>query len=434
MKRSIIALIIVAALVIFVSPGIVGMLADRAVQAQTERATAETLEVTVKAERFERGWFSSSGTHRVSFNESLLSEDQRMLLEEVLAGPLPDLVIDTHIDHGLLPVSSLGREQGTLKPGLGSAVSTLAFEFPDGRKAALPGAVYSDISLAGDTHSRYELPAGENGDVAWGDAKFAVRVKSTASRLEFDGNAERLEITAAGDGRGVNGLAFDGFVSPTPYGFSTGNVDLSIDEIMVRSPAGPVLPIGPVTLSQSSRVDEGKLNGTLNFDVAGGALSGLGEMSLAGTVRVGEADARSIGRLVDSLDGLPANADPSMVFVYSEQALMDVFAGGLSIDVEQLDLTLPSGVLATKLDLDIPSTDRDGFTWSSLLLAAEMNAEVRIPEAVYAMAALMNPQLDQAIEMGVLVKNGATYELDAVYRKGLLTVNGAPLPIPIDGF
>ena len=36
-----------------------------------------------------------------------------------------------------------------------------------------------------------------------------------------------------------------------------------------------------------------------------------------------------------------------------------------------------------------------------------------------------------AAGMGFLKKNGDDYEMAAEYRKGLLTVNGAPMPIPI---
>ncbi|MEO1202249.1 MAG: DUF945 family protein [Pseudomonadota bacterium] len=434
MKKSVIALILVLALVILVSPGIIGMLANRAVEQHTERAEIVSSEVTVSTERFDRGWFSSEGTHRVSLNEAVLSDDERALFAEFVGDPLPDLVIDTRIDHGLLPLASLGREQGSLKPGLGSAISKLSLEFPDGNRAELPGAIFSDIGLTGETRSRYELPAGNYEDLAWGDASFAVQVRPDSTRIEFDGKADRLDITASGDGRGLSGLAFAGAVTPTPHGFSTGNVDLTIDELKVRSPAGPVLPVGPVTLTQSSGIVDGKLSGRLDFDVAGGALAGMGDMSLKGALRIEDADADSMGRFVNAINGLPANAEPQLVLAYSEEALKDVFAGGMRIDVEQLDLALPTGVLATTLDINIPSTDRDSFTWPSLLLAAELDASLRIPESLYAMAVLMNPQLDQAIEMGVLVRDGDAYVMDAVYRKGLLTVNGAPMPIPLDGF
>jgi hypothetical protein len=35
------------------------------------------------------------------------------------------------------------------------------------------------------------------------------------------------------------------------------------------------------------------------------------------------------------------------------------------------------------------------------------------------------------VGMGFLRKNGDVYEMRAEYAKGLLTVNGAPMPIPL---
>jgi hypothetical protein len=36
--------------------------------------------------------------------------------------------------------------------------------------------------------------------------------------------------------------------------------------------------------------------------------------------------------------------------------------------------------------------------------------------------------------MGVLKKEGSVYVMDAKMKKGLLTVNGAPIPIPMGAF
>jgi hypothetical protein len=45
----------------------------------------------------------------------------------------------------------------------------------------------------------------------------------------------------------------------------------------------------------------------------------------------------------------------------------------------------------------------------------------------------IDPQMNAAIGMGFLKKNGNVYEMEAAFRNGLLTVNGAPMPIPIPG-
>jgi uncharacterized protein YdgA (DUF945 family) len=41
------------------------------------------------------------------------------------------------------------------------------------------------------------------------------------------------------------------------------------------------------------------------------------------------------------------------------------------------------------------------------------------------------PNMAMAIGGGYLVKRGDAYELEAQLRKGLLTVNGAPIPLPL---
>ena len=48
-------------------------------------------------------------------------------------------------------------------------------------------------------------------------------------------------------------------------------------------------------------------------------------------------------------------------------------------------------------------------------------------------AMAMNPDASAIIGMGYLRRNGDIYEMHAEYAKGLLTINGAPKPIPLGG-
>ena len=56
-----------------------------------------------------------------------------------------------------------------------------------------------------------------------------------------------------------------------------------------------------------------------------------------------------------------------------------------------------------------------------------------LPVTLYQFIGMMNPDIAQLEQMGVLKLNGDVYEMAAVYRKGLLTVNDAPFPIPLPG-
>ena len=66
MKKSVLALILVAVLIITVSPGIVGKLAEDSVGESINWAAQESGELVVTSEGFDRGWFSSEGQHRVA--------------------------------------------------------------------------------------------------------------------------------------------------------------------------------------------------------------------------------------------------------------------------------------------------------------------------------------------------------------------------------
>ena len=125
MKKSVVAVLVLLAVVVLISPAIVGRLAENSIGENLNWAANESGEVTVTSEKFTRGWFSSEGQHRVELREGDLLTAIQALSGPVDAADLPVLVINTHIDHGLIPVTSMSRDKGSLAPGLGSAISTL---------------------------------------------------------------------------------------------------------------------------------------------------------------------------------------------------------------------------------------------------------------------------------------------------------------------
>ena len=60
--------------------------------------------------------------------------------------------------------------------------------------------------------------------------------------------------------------------------------------------------------------------------------------------------------------------------------------------------------------------------------------DIKVPEELVNMATQMNPQAGMVVGMGYLKKNGDIYEMSAAYKQGLLTINGAPVPIPFGAF
>jgi len=110
-----------------------------------------------------------------------------------------------------------------------------------------------------------------------------------------------------------------------------------------------------------------------------------------------------------------------------------LLAAGVSLHVEQLDISLPQGLISMKMDFTHPQTDASQFNWISVLLAMDASADISVPVELMDLLTTMNPQAHAAIAMGYLRRNGDAYEMQASIKKGLLTVNGAPMSLPVSG-
>jgi hypothetical protein len=68
-RKSIVALLVIAAIVILISPGIIGRIAEEFVDSNLQWAADESQDIVVTSERLDRGWFSSHGRHRIEIRD-----------------------------------------------------------------------------------------------------------------------------------------------------------------------------------------------------------------------------------------------------------------------------------------------------------------------------------------------------------------------------
>ncbi len=433
MKKGVVALLVILAVVVIVSPGIFGRLAEKSVDENLNWAAAESGDLVVGSESLDRGWFSSEGQHRVEMKDGNLKS---ALVEFGSAGDsLPVLVIDTHLDHGLIPVSSMARENGSLMPGLGSAVSLLSIEFSDGKKILLPGKIYSKVALGGELRSSYKLEAGSLDEgqtkAAWGDSNVDVTTNPSSGNVEFAGDIRALSLTDDSDAFAVDALTFSGSQAPTRFGFATGDMKLQLNDISITSSGVQVGGIKTMSVDGYTELDDGRVNGRTTLQVGLSELPQFGDVSVDGDISLEGADAEALGELIRKLDALGPNADQAQAFGALEGDLRRLLASGLEMRFDKLDVTLPMGTVTTAVKFKVLEKDAATFDWSSLLLATEASADISIPAALVDMALEMNPQAGAAVGMGFLQKNGDMYEMSAEYKKALLTINGQPMPIPL---
>jgi len=436
-RKSIVVLLVIAATVVLVSPGIIGRIAEESVDGNLQWAAQENEGFVVTAQRFDRGWFSSHGRHRIEIRDPQLRDAIATLAGRESPDGEPALIIETRIDHGLIPVASLGRAEGSLAPGLGRGVSTLAIEYPDGQSLPVPGTIYSSIGLNGVLTANYIAESGsieaDGSTASWGNADIELSTDHTAQSLVIDGTIESLFVSDAGDVLRLGSTTFAGEQRPSRFGISVGDFEIRAESVAVEEAGAETYRLGPVALAGTSDIDGERVNGDVRMSIGELAIPGYGNADFDVAVRFTGLDGAALGNLVRTAEAADDNASPQML----QQRLLDdlekLAAAGFELHVDRFDFDLPQGPVALTMRLTAEDSGDSDFDLTSLLMTLDAEADLTASAGFVDQAMAMNPDAGAIIGMGYLRRNGDVYEMHAEYAKGLLTINGAPMPIPMGG-
>ena len=434
-KKGVVGVLILLALVVLVSPGIVGRLAEKSMDENLSWAAQESGEVRVTSERFTRGWFSSEGTHRVELRDG----DLRSAIM-ALAGPLdtadelPVLIIHTKLDHGLIPVSSMSREQGSLAPGLGSAVSTLQLELENGETFDIPGTIYSKVGLAGELLSNYVLEPGSHAEdgatASWGATDIEIKTDPASGKATFRGSVSSVTVDDGREKLSLGALTFAGNQASTKYGIAVGDVSFELEDLGASVGGNSAGGLRSMSVAAETALEGADVNADATVSMVMQGLPQFGEMSVNMEFGLAGADAELLGRVQRALESNGASQDPMAAYAAAESDLLALFAAGFEMNFEQFNVTLPQGTVTSKMLFSFEERDPADFAWTSLLMTTEATIDLSIPEPLVELLLQAQPGAAMAIGGGYLVKSGDAYVLAAEMKKGLLTINGAPFPIP----
>jgi uncharacterized protein YdgA (DUF945 family) len=432
-NKSFVALLIVLALVVLISPGIVGRLAERSMDENLDWAANESQEVVVTSQGFDRGWFSSEGQHRVELKGGQLRDVIQAYVGAANIDKIPVLIIDTHLDHGLIPVTSMSRDKGSLLPGLGSAVSVLRVEMVDDAVLELPGTIFSTVGLTGELRSNYVLEAGsynqEDATAFWGATDIVVTTNPSSGAVGFKGDVESLAVDTLQETVEIKSIRFSGEQSPTPFGFRAGTANLSFESIDYGSNM-PGQIIGPFAFTSTSSVDAGRLDAHMTMLLKNTPFADMGTAGIATELHIENADGLALDNIKRAMQRMQDGANSEALLASMETDAKRLLASGISLHIDQLDISLPQGQLTMEFEFEHPETDLDQFSWASVLLMMDASANISVPVELMDLVTTMNPQAHAAIAMGFLRRKGDAYEMEASFENGLLTVNGAPMPLP----
>jgi uncharacterized protein YdgA (DUF945 family) len=442
MKRWVVFLLVFLAVIILVSPGIVGHLAERNLKDSISWAERERPDIRVTEETFDRGWFTAEGRHRVELKRGEL----RTRISQIAGGDardrIPALIVDTRIDHGLVPFTSMSRRAGSLMPALASTVSTLHLDTGAGELVDIPGMLFSQVSLSGTTSTRYLLEPGsfdgDDADVEWQHADVSLATDASHRELTYEGRIEPLSLQSGDRFAAIGHTNFEGESRYTSFGFMVGAVALEVEALSFRNAGGQAIDIGSLELDADSDIIDERVSAKTSLTIGRLSLPDVGDVGLSMDVAANGLDALSMQGIIAEVQAAQRAPDPQAalqaLYPRIEGDLRNMLSSGAEFRIDRFDVTLPQGEVTTRLRLQLPETDRAGeFSWAALLLSLTASADFRVPVALMEMAQAANPQSGALVAMGILKQDGDSYVVNAQYEKGLLTVNGAPMPIPLPG-
>lgn len=469
MKKGIVFGLLALAVILLVSPGVVGRMAENIVE-QNSAHTASSVSnsgVTYASESFERGWFTSHSVDRLTITDPAAVAELIDALSLDSADELPSVVISTRLDHGLVPLTSLGRAGGSLAPALARTVSSVSIEGTNGERIEVPNDVFGHIGLGGTFYSQYLLEGGsidlkdaimafEDGaarlgltvelpdelddldamqselgmTLQWGDIEIDSALEPDNGRAIVSGRGDGWSVESNDGSVRVGAFDFDTDQTPNAYGIGTGTFNFDIESVEVREGSTP-MTFGPISIEGSSSANGDRVSGDTQLYFAASEIPGVGSGSVTMDISLTDVDAQSMKSITDKLNTMDDDISEQEIYAILEPDLKTVLSSGFGLDFKQLDIEIPQGKIASAISLSVPETDASTFSWAGVLQAMSGSANVSIPSELMDMALAMNPQAQMVVGMGFLQKNGDVYEMEALYEKGLLTVNGAPIPVPM---
>jgi uncharacterized protein YdgA (DUF945 family) len=256
-----------------------------------------------------------------------------------------------------------------------------------------------------------------------------VTTNPSNSNVDFRGSFESLSVVTYDSDIGVSELELEGNQMPTRFGFSVGEVAMSIASVTLPSAQGTET-IGPVKLSTAAELHGDLVSGHTSVNIDNLPFGDLGTARISIDAGVTDMDAAAIGNITRVLEQIDSYGSADEAMFYLQDDLQRLLATGFELQVKELDVDLPQGKLEARIDVSVADFDVDEFSWPTALLALDATLDLRVPAELMDVAIALDPQINAAVGMGFLRSNGDIYEMQAAFEDGLLTVNGAPMPIP----
>ena len=442
MKRWVVILLVVLAVLVLVSPGIIGRMTERSIEESIEQARVESPAVTISTESFDRGWFTSVGRHRIELSNRARFPELANFVDQAGYEGMPALILDSRIDHGLVPIASMGRDQGSLEPGMANLTSTVQLDPGNGELIDLAGRINSTVNLAGSTDADLLIEKGNWSDsdtrIDWQGAELQMNLDNQGVMTTVEGFIAPIRFAAGLRQVESSRLDIELMQDKSSYDFMVGSMAVHSAGVSVTDVTGSKIGFASMDITAENDIVDDKVQGASVLDISGILLPNFGTVDIALDLDYEGFDAASFVALYSALQEAASDGNPDDAFatIYPamDAELQQFLTTGGNIAINHLNVSLPLGRVLTDFRFTLPEAGPgDAFSWPGLLLKLTATINVQIPVVLFQMIEAAQPEAGAAIAMGILVQDGDTYKMELEYAQGLATINGLPMPVPMPG-
>lgn len=442
MKRWVVVALVTLAVLVLISPGIIGWIMERDLADNIARSRLESPAITISTEDFERGWFSSTGRHRIEFSDRGAFPLLANFVGQAGYAAMPALILDSRIDHGLVALGSMSSDNGSMTPGIARLVATLQLDPGNGELIDLPGQVYITIGLMGETHAKLVLEEGrwDDGDISisWQGIALKMSLDTNGALTSIDGFVAPVRLSAGGGNVVLGRIEVVAEQQPSAYDFNVGTVRLNSGAVSITDRAGSTSGYASLAFTAASDIVDGALSGNARLDISGITVPTLGAIDIGFDLAYSGFDAESFTLLYAAFQAAAKGGNPNDAFAAlypsMDAELQQFLSAGAELHFDRLNISLPQGVIETDLRFSLPAAGRgDAFSWPGLLLKAKASINLTLPTALYDMLLTVQPEAGMAVAAGFLILHDDVYTMRLEYSQGLATVNGLPMRVPMPG-
>ena len=290
-------------------------------------------------------------------------------------------------------------------------------------------AVSKELSAARDLLAQGEWSSDGDETAEWGNVDVLITTSPSTNIIGFKGDVDELAFVSFDSEVTIGPLRFEGDQQKTRFGPYVGDAAFTIDEITMPSSWGQD-SMGPISFTSTVAIDDSALSGRTTVLLDDLPFGDFGRARIDMDMSADDLDAEAVGNLTRAIDDLSDSASDDEVRLALEDDLRQLLAAGFELHVAQLDIALQPGTVSATLTVEVDDTDPDNFVWTSALLALDATLDLSVPAELMDYAISLDPQVGAAVGMGFLRKNRDVYEMAATFKDGLLTINGAPMPVP----